>query len=676
MSSSPSRVPTLGVALAVGVLLLAGFFAWRGLSAQAESSELVARTYEVSAAVQTMSVSLAEAEDSAESAPPDRARVLASNARARDSLAKAQSTSTDATVQTKLAELRGPLEAYTAALEADPPRPRGAVAESRSRIAAKIAEVSREEDKIRAVRVGEMAAGRERSLRALVASSLLGGFLLLFSFSLVGRENRARAEAESRAVERERQLATTLASIGDAVVVADVAGHVLDMNPAAEELLGRTEEEAKGGQVADLLGLSEAGEGRLSAVLASGDPVQIADGEASARDRSVPLAGTFAPIRTDTGKILGVVGVLRDAGAERREELRFKRIVESAPDALVIVKPDGTIWSVNDRVTQLYGYGQNDLVGSPIEKLLPERFRAGHVAHRARFHASPTTRPMGQGGLRLIGLRKNGEEFPAAISLAPIELFDEVYAIAAIRDISEQIAAAEELRRAKEQSEAANRELEAFSYSVAHDLRAPLRSIDGFSHALEEDYAASLDDTGKEYLTLVRESAKRMADLIDDLLALSRVARTELHREKVDLAELARGVSGDLRRRDPARAVEFVIADALPVDADARLVGIALENLLGNAWKFSAKAASPRIEVGVTERDGAPAFFVRDNGAGFDMANAKRLFTPFQRLHSDKDYEGTGIGLATVQRIIARHHGRIWADAKPGEGATFYFTLG
>ncbi len=167
-----------------------------------------------------------------------------------------------------------------------------------------------------------------------------------------------------------------------------------------------------------------------------------------------------------------------------------------------------------------------------------------------------------------------------------------------------------------------------------------------------------------------------MADLIDDLLALSRVARTELHREKIDLAELAQGVSADLKRRDAERSVEFVIEGPLPADADPRLVGIALENLLGNAWKFSAKAASPRIEIGVTDRDGERAFFVRDNGAGFDMANAKRLFTPFQRLHSEKDYEGTGIGLATVQRIIARHHGRIWADAKPGAGATFYFTLG
>ena len=238
------------------------------------------------------------------------------------------------------------------------------------------------------------------------------------------------------------------------------------------------------------------------------------------------------------------------------------------------------------------------------------------------------------------------------------------------------IAMNETLRQAKGAAEAANQELEAFSYSVAHDLRAPLRGVDGFSQALLEDYADKLDDEGRQYLNYLRESAQRMGRLIDDLLALSRVTRAELVREPVDLTGLAESVAAQLQRTEPDRRVEMAIEAGIAVEGDARLLRIALENLLGNAWKFTAKRAEPRIEVGATFEDGNRTYFVRDNGAGFDMAYASKLFGVFQRLHSTAEFEGTGIGLATVQRIISRHGGRIWATGEVDRGATFCFTLG
>jgi len=219
------------------------------------------------------------------------------------------------------------------------------------------------------------------------------------------------------------------------------------------------------------------------------------------------------------------------------------------------------------------------------------------------------------------------------------------------------------------------RELEAFSYSVSHDLRAPLRTIAGFSRILREEHAAELSPAASRHLDRVRRAATRMNALIDQLLELSRVARAEVRRRKVDVSKLARAIAGELRQAEPARAVECVVADGLTAYADATLVRAVLENLLGNAWKYTARVTAPRIEVGCSATTPVPTYYVRDNGAGFDMAHADKLFVPFQRLHHADEFEGTGVGLATVQRIVRRHGGEVWADAAPGDGATFFFTL-
>ncbi len=226
-----------------------------------------------------------------------------------------------------------------------------------------------------------------------------------------------------------------------------------------------------------------------------------------------------------------------------------------------------------------------------------------------------------------------------------------------------------------EQLERKNRELEAFSYSVSHDLRAPLRSIDGFSQALLEDYDAVLDERGRDHLRRVRAAAQRMGQLIDDLLQLSRVGRAKISPQPVDLSGLARDVFATLAQAEPTRHVVRVVAEGLSARCDLHLVRIVLENLLGNAWKFTHKVRGPRIEVGQHADDTRQVFFVRDNGAGFDMRAAERLFRPFQRLHTTSDFAGTGIGLATVQRIVERHGGTVWAEAEVGKGACFFFTL-
>jgi light-regulated signal transduction histidine kinase (bacteriophytochrome) len=239
----------------------------------------------------------------------------------------------------------------------------------------------------------------------------------------------------------------------------------------------------------------------------------------------------------------------------------------------------------------------------------------------------------------------------------------------------QHIEAREHAERQAAELDVSNKELESFAYSVAHDLRAPLRHIDGFGRMLIEDYASALNDEGKRYLNVMSTASQKMGQLIDDLLNLSRVTRAEIYREPVNLSEVARDVWTEISDEQPERHVEFRVTPDLKADGDARLLRIALAHLLGNAWKFTAKRQEARVEFGVARQDGKNVYYVTDNGAGFDPAHGGKLFGAFQRLHRTDEYPGTGIGLATVQRIVHRHGGRIWAEGSVGQGATFYFTL-
>ncbi|HNA83423.1 MAG TPA: PAS domain S-box protein [Thiobacillaceae bacterium] len=358
---------------------------------------------------------------------------------------------------------------------------------------------------------------------------------------------------------------------------------------------------------------------------------------------------------------------------------RYRALLESAPDAVVIADTHGRVVLVNAQTESLFGFGRHELLGMPVEMLLPERFRADHAGLRQGYAARPVTRPMGA-GLDLYARRRDGGEFPVSISLSPIRVGELTYVYAAIRDITAQRVAERRIRelndslaRQNNDLKAVNQELEAFSYSVSHDLRAPLRAIDGFSQILLKEHAGQLDEKGLDRLGRVRRGAQRMGELIDDLLKLSRVSRAELKVQRVDLGGLATEVVEALRKQEPERSVTLDIAPNLDAEADPKLLRIALDNLLGNAWKFTARRQAARIEVG---RENATTFFVRDNGAGFDMAYADKLFGAFQRLHDATEFPGTGIGLATVQRVIHKHGGRIWAESAPEAGATFRFTLG
>lgn len=374
-----------------------------------------------------------------------------------------------------------------------------------------------------------------------------------------------------------------------------------------------------------------------------------------------------------SGTLYAVARDVTEAKAADASRARLAAIVESSNDAIVSTTLDGAITSWNSAAERAYGYSASEAIGRPMAMLVP--------AHRAGEDEEILTKIRRNeriSNFETVRLRRDGSEFAAAVTISPIRdpAGRVVGASRICRDITELRRLQETLVRAKEDAEAANRELESFSYSVAHDLRAPLRGIDGFSQALLEDYGSVLDDEGQKYLRLVRESAQRMALLIDDLLALSRVTRVELTNDRVDLSALASRILAGLARHHPERTVELAIEDGLVAVGDPRLLELALENLLGNAWKFTSRAADARITFGRrTGDDGVTVYFVRDNGAGFDMKYAGKLFGVFQRLHSAAEFDGNGVGLATVRRIVNRHGGRIWGDGRVGEGATFSFTL-
>jgi PAS domain S-box-containing protein len=357
---------------------------------------------------------------------------------------------------------------------------------------------------------------------------------------------------------------------------------------------------------------------------------------------------------------------------ERRHQLAA--IVQDSNDAIVSCGLDGLISSWNRGAEQMLGHGAREVIGQHFQRtVLPERCSDAEAdAVIGRLVRGERVAPF-----EIAWLHKDRRAIEVSVTISPYrDAGGGVIGLSMIaRDVTELKRIQRELVAANDATELANRELEAFASSVAHDLRAPLRGIDGFSAALLEDCAEQLDDQALVYLRRIRQATALMARLIEDLLKLSQTTRQELVRRPIDVSALARATIARLQLGDPQRTVEIVIAPGMTADGDPALLAVVLDNLLGNAWKFTAKRDRARIEVGQTLHDGVRCTVVRDNGVGFSMTQVKHLFIPFRRLHADHEFEGTGIGLATVQRIVHRHGGRIWGESEVGAGATFSFTL-
>jgi PAS domain S-box-containing protein len=379
--------------------------------------------------------------------------------------------------------------------------------------------------------------------------------------------------------------------------------------------------------------------------------------------------------------------------ARRHAEARFERLSESGVVGILIVNlDDSTVIDINQALCEMLGYTRDEFVSGAVNwtTLTPSEWSSVDQVAIAQL------RTQGFAGLREKEcLRKDGTRCPILIATALVGGSETISCVLDLterkrmqavndqlrleREVEQRLRAAERVAAAaleakSAQLQVANAELESFSSSVAHDLRAPLQAVLGFAQILAE--SPGLDAEGREVVGEIEGSARSMASLVDALLGLSRLTRSSMRRERVDLTALARSIAQRLARSEPDRGVALTVEDGLVAEADPDLAQAMLENLLGNAWKFTRKTPSPRIEVGRGEDDGGQlSFFVRDNGAGFDMANAEKLFEPFQRLHAFGDFPGTGIGLATVSRIVRRHGGRVWAEGKVGEGAVLHFSL-
>lgn len=374
---------------------------------------------------------------------------------------------------------------------------------------------------------------------------------------------------------------------------------------------------------------------------------------------------------------------VRAEEALRKSQRMFERLFDNAPDAVLQIDRTGEIVRANRQAEDLFRWSSAELHRKRIEHILPRRIQGPAAGPLATYFAEPRARVIGT-GIELFGRRKDGTEFPVDIIFSPLETDEGLQSLAVIRDISARRANEEKIRTLNmdlqlqnARLEIANKELESFSYSVSHDLRAPLRHIDGFAGLLAKHAEGVLDEKGRRFIAVISTSARRMGQLIDDLLTFSRMGRVQMQTTEVDHNQI---VSGVIREAgfDQSGTVDWVI-DPLPrVSADASMLRQVWFNLIDNAVKYSARASRARVEIGSRVDVADPneqIFFVRDNGVGFDMKYAVKLFGVFQRLHAETEFEGTGIGLANVRRIITRHGGRTWAESEPGQGSTFYFSL-
>lgn len=553
-------------------------------------------------------------------------------------------------------------------------------------VRAGIAEMIEAERKLLAERQERTNAQVAESRNVQLAGAALGVLVAAVVVLRLRREVERREESEEAVRDKEERLATTLESIGDGVIATDAEGLVTRINPVASAITGWSAAQALGRPVDEVFRLvhetsTKAVSHPVAEALRLRKVVDIDDAALLvARDGTKRrVADSAAPIRGKDGALSGAVLVFRDITQTLEDARKLRRtsafldsVVDNIPDMIFVKDAEELAFVRLNRAGEaLLGVKREEMVGkTDFAFFPPDQARAFVEKDRETLRRKSVVEIPEEPLATARGVRW--------LSTKKVPILDEngepEYLLGISADITERRHAELQLRGSKEATEVAHRELEAFSYSVAHDLRTPLRSIDGFSQALLDDYGDQLDAQGKEHLARVRNAARRMAELIDDLLALARVSRSELTRVKSDLSAIAREI-GENARKERNPNAELKVAEGLVADADPRLVRVLFENLLSNAFKFSSRRENAVVEVGQREEDGHAVFFVKDNGAGFDLGAAKKLFTAFQRYHRPHEFEGTGIGLATAERIVTRHGGRIWAESAPDQGAAFLFIL-
>lgn len=501
------------------------------------------------------------------------------------------------------------------------------------------------------------------------------------------RDVTERNRAESGA----RRLAAIVESSDDAIMAQTVDGVILTWNPAAQALYGYTAEEIVGRPITVLVppDLHEELDD-LTCRVVRGEHVAHEETRRLPREGPpVDVSLSVSPLLDTSGQVVGVSTIARDITERKRAERQLRAasaynrsLIEASLDPLVTIEPGGTITDVNAATEQVTGYSRAELIGTEFSAYFtdPGLARAGYE----RVFQDGTVRDYP------LDLRHRDGDTTPVLYNASVYRDDAgkvLGVFAAARDVTAQRAAEAEVLALNAELEArvqvrtcdleqATRSMEAFAYSVSHDLRAPLRALSGYSEVLLEDCAATLDEEGRDYARRIAAAAQRMARLIDDLLHLSRVSRAEMHLQQVDLSAQVMSIAEDLQRSEPQRRARFLVAPAIHATADLRLIRTVLENLVGNAWKFTSRRDEAVIEFGsLPNRDAEVCCYVRDDGAGFDANYLGKLFQPFQRLHTAQQFPGNGIGLASVRRIVERHGGRIWAEGQVDHGATFHFTL-